>query len=162
AGDRLPDPPRRIGRELVAAAVLELVYRLHQADVALLDQVEELQAAVGVLLRDRDHEAEVGFHHLLLRLPRLALALPDHVDDLADSLDLEAGLTRKLVNVGAQILDAVLVLGDEVLPALGGELENAVEPARIKLRAEVVLQEILARNAVALREPHHAAFEADE
>src|SRR4051812_16771207 len=29
-GDRLADPPRRVGRELVAAAVLELVDRLHQ------------------------------------------------------------------------------------------------------------------------------------
>src|SRR6185503_1276346 len=48
AGDRLADPPRRIGRELVAAPILELVDRLHQPDVAFLDQVEELQAAVGV------------------------------------------------------------------------------------------------------------------
>src|SRR5262252_4855107 len=42
AGDRLADPQRRVGRELVAAAVLELLGRLHQADVHLLDQVEEL------------------------------------------------------------------------------------------------------------------------
>jgi hypothetical protein len=33
-----------------------------------LNQVEELQAAVRVLLRDRDHEAEVGFDQLLLGL----------------------------------------------------------------------------------------------
>ena len=75
AGDRLPDPPGRVGRELVAAAVLELVDRLHQADIAFLDQVEELQAAVGVFLGDRDHEAQVGLDHLLLGLARLALAL---------------------------------------------------------------------------------------
>jgi hypothetical protein len=41
ARDRLADPPRGVGGELVAAAVFELVHRLHQADVALLDQVEE-------------------------------------------------------------------------------------------------------------------------
>ena len=41
AGDGLADPPRGVGRELVAAAVFELVHRLHQADVAFLDQVEE-------------------------------------------------------------------------------------------------------------------------
>jgi hypothetical protein len=73
-GDRLADPPRRVGRELVAAAVLELVDRLHQADVAFLNQVEELQAAVGVLLGDRDDEPEVGFDQLLLRLLGLRLA----------------------------------------------------------------------------------------
>src|SRR5437660_7718892 len=31
--DRLPYPPRRIGREFVAAAVFELIDRLHQADI---------------------------------------------------------------------------------------------------------------------------------
>ena len=74
ARDRLADPPGRVGRELVAAAVFELVHRLHQADVAFLDQVEELQAAVGVLLRDRDHQAQVGLGHLALGLARLRFA----------------------------------------------------------------------------------------
>ena len=45
-GDRLPDPPRGVGRELVAAAVLELVHGLHQADVAFLNPVEERQPAI--------------------------------------------------------------------------------------------------------------------
>ena len=44
AGDRLPDPPRRVGRELVAAAPVELLDGAHQAEVALLDQVEEQHA----------------------------------------------------------------------------------------------------------------------
>src|SRR5262249_34006242 len=59
ARDRLANPPCRVRRELVAAAVLELVDRLHQADVALLDQIQELQAAVGVLLGDRDDQAQI-------------------------------------------------------------------------------------------------------
>ena len=85
AGDRLADPPGGVGRELVAAAVLELVDRLHQADVAFLDQVEELQAAVGVFLGDRDDEAQVGLDHFLLGLTRLALALLHHLDELRNS-----------------------------------------------------------------------------
>ena len=133
ARDRLPDPPRRVGRELVAAAVLELVDRLHQADVAFLDQVEELQAAVGVFLGDRDDEAQVRLDHFLLGLARLALALLHHVDDLAELADLEAGLARERLDVGADLLDAVLVVRDEVLPALGGELRDAVEPLRVEL-----------------------------
>src|SRR5579883_669922 len=162
AGDRLADPPRRIGGVLVAAPVLELVDRLHQADVAFLDQVEELQAAVGVLLGDRDHETQVGLDHLLLRLARLALALLHHVHDLAELLDLESRLARQHVDVVAQVLNAVLVLGDEILPALGGELRHAVEPARVELGAEIVLEKILAGDAVALGEPHHAALVADQ
>ena len=80
AGDGLADPPRGVGRELVAALVLELVHRLHQADVALLDQVQELQAAVRVLLGDRDHQAQVGLDQLLLGLLGLVLALDDRAE----------------------------------------------------------------------------------
>src|ERR1700758_4553502 len=57
AADRLPNPPGSVGRELEAASVFELVDRLHQADVAFLDQVEELEATVDVFLCDRDDEA---------------------------------------------------------------------------------------------------------
>jgi hypothetical protein len=52
-------------RKLVAAAVLELADRLHQADIAFLNQNEGLQATVNVFLRDRDDEAQVRLHHLL-------------------------------------------------------------------------------------------------
>jgi hypothetical protein len=86
-GDRLPDPPRRIGRELVTAAVFELVDRLHQADIAFLDQIEELQAAIGVFLGDGDDEAQVGLDHFLLGDSSFALALLHLVDDLAEFQD---------------------------------------------------------------------------
>src|SRR6266571_4850643 len=162
AGDRLADPPRGVGRELVAAPVFELVHRLHQADVAFLDQVEELQAAVGVFLGDRDDEAQVGLDHFLLGLARLALALLHHLDDLAEFQDLEPGLARQRVDVRADLLDPVLVLGDEVLPPLGRELRRAVEPARVKLGALVVLQKILARDAVAFGKPHQPALVAHQ
>src|SRR6188474_140302 len=58
AGDGLADPPRRVGREFVTAAVLEFVDRLHQPDVAFLNQVEELQPAVRVFLGDRDDQTK--------------------------------------------------------------------------------------------------------
>ena len=66
AGDGLTDPPGCISGELVAAAVLELVDGLHEADVAFLNEVEELQAAVGVFLRDGDDETQVGFDQFAL------------------------------------------------------------------------------------------------
>src|SRR6516165_4320035 len=40
--DRLPNPPGGVSRELEATSIFELVDGLHQADVAFLDQVEEL------------------------------------------------------------------------------------------------------------------------
>ena len=95
AGDRLADPPGRIGREFIAAAIFEFIDRLHQADIAFLDQVEELQAAVGIFLGDRNDEAQIGLDHFLLGLARLALALLHHMDDAAEFLDFEAGLGRE-------------------------------------------------------------------
>jgi hypothetical protein len=77
AGDCLPNPPRRVGRELVAAPVLELVDRLHEPDVAFLNQIEELKAAVCVLLGNRHHQAEVRFDEFFFRLLRLDLAARD-------------------------------------------------------------------------------------
>ena len=71
----LPDPPGRISRELIAAAVLELIYGLHQADVTLLNQIEKLQAAIGVLLGDGDHQAQIGFNQLALSLLGVHVAL---------------------------------------------------------------------------------------
>ena len=67
AGDRLADPPRRVGRELEALGVVELLDRTDEAQVALLDEVEELHAATGVALRERDHEAEVRAEQVALR-----------------------------------------------------------------------------------------------
>jgi hypothetical protein len=48
----LADPPRGIGGELVAATVLKLLDAANEAEVALLDEIQELQAAVAVLLGD--------------------------------------------------------------------------------------------------------------
>src|SRR6185436_1095943 len=56
---RLPDPPRRVRRELEALAVVELLDGADEADDPLLDQVEERDVVAAVLLRDRDDQAEV-------------------------------------------------------------------------------------------------------
>ncbi|SAE83023.1 Uncharacterised protein [Enterobacter cloacae] len=56
AGDRLTDPPGSIGGELVTTTVFKLIYRFHQTDVAFLNQIQELQATVGVFLGDRDNQ----------------------------------------------------------------------------------------------------------
>ena len=59
-GDRLADPPRGVGGELVAAGILELVHRPHQARIALLDQVQETQPAIAVLFGDGDHQPQIA------------------------------------------------------------------------------------------------------
>src|ERR1035437_1883738 len=59
-GDRLADPPCCVRRELVAAAVIELLDGADEAEVAILDEVEEGQVTAHVLLGDRDDQAKVG------------------------------------------------------------------------------------------------------
>ena len=66
AGDRLTDPPSCVGRKLEALAVVELLGRADEPECALLDQVEERQALVAVVLRDRNDEAQVRLDHLVL------------------------------------------------------------------------------------------------
>ena len=58
--DGLPDPPHRIGDELEAAGLIELLRRLDQAEVALVDQVGQGKALVLVLLGHRHDETQIG------------------------------------------------------------------------------------------------------
>src|SRR5208283_1298274 len=64
--DRLPDPPSCIGAEFVSSLPFKLVHSLHEADVAFLNKVQELQTAIRVFLGDGYHKPEVCFHQLAL------------------------------------------------------------------------------------------------
>ena len=86
AGDGLTNPPRRVCRELVTAAVFKPVDSLHQADVAFLDEVEELQAAIRVLLGNRDDQPKIGFDQLPLGLFSLELPPRDDRQCVAEPL----------------------------------------------------------------------------
>ena len=60
AGDGLADPPCGISRKLIAAAPFEFFSSAHEADIPFLDQIQELQAVVGVFLGDGHNQAQVG------------------------------------------------------------------------------------------------------
>src|SRR5262249_40031929 len=82
--------------------------------------------------------------------------------NLAELADLKAGLARQRMDARAQLLDALLVAGDEVLPAVGVEFRHAVEPKRVELRAQIFRKEILVHDAVALGKPHQASLVTNE
>ena len=109
-GDRLADPPRRVGRELVALAPVELLGGADQADRSLLDQIEERQPLVAVALRDRDDEAEVRLDHLLLRAVVAALDPLRELDLLGggQQLDLADVLEEELQRVGRDLADGLV------------------------------------------------------
>ena len=66
ARDGLTDPPGGVRGELEAHGVVELLDRADEAEVPLLDQVEERHARLCVVPRDRHHEAEVALDQLAL------------------------------------------------------------------------------------------------
>jgi hypothetical protein len=68
--DRVADPPAPVGREPEALAIVEAIDRLHQADVALLDEVLKRHPPVVEASCDRDHEPEVGLDEGVLRGPQ--------------------------------------------------------------------------------------------
>src|SRR5215216_5280175 len=78
-GDGLADPPRGVGRELEALAVVELLDGPHQPYVALLDQIEQRDASSSILLRYGDDEPEVGFGEVGFGTPVAALYAPREV-----------------------------------------------------------------------------------
>ncbi len=91
---------------------------MDQAEVALLDQVEQRQAAGLVLLRDRDHEAEVRVHELTLGV--LAVAQLAAEAALVGRGQLRTG--RESVSSFLAAVDALgetdlVVLGQQVVPA---------------------------------------------
>src|ERR1700722_17394522 len=100
-GNRLPNPPRGVRGKLVATAVFELVHGFHQADIAFLNQVEELQAAVGVFLGDGNHQAEVGLYQLTLSLLRVNVALDDLALGALELLKRHAGFQFQLFHFAA-------------------------------------------------------------
>src|SRR5438034_822502 len=140
ARDGLTDPPRGVGRELVALPVVELVDRAHQTGIAFLDQVEEFQAAVGVALGDRDHETHVRLDHLALRLVAGDLAGADLGVHFADLLAGQLAVDLHLADLAAAVLLGLLEVGQElqrelrllldvlgVLPALPRALQERHE-----------------------------------
>ena len=58
--DRLADPPGGIGAELETAPRVELADRTQKSHVALLDQVEEVDAASQIALGHADHQPQIG------------------------------------------------------------------------------------------------------
>src|SRR5207245_2440108 len=101
--NRLANPPRRVGRELVAAAPVELLDGPDQSDDSFLDQVEQRDPVALVLLHDRHDEPKVRVDHQILR------ALVSALDPLRE-LD--------LLLCGQQLVAAGLV--EEELEGVGG------------------------------------------
>ena len=103
--DRLADPPGRVGRELEALAVVELLGRADEADRPFLDEIEEREPLVAVALRDRDDESEIRLDHRLLRGVLAALDPLRELDLLrrGEERDLADVLQEELQRIGRDL-----------------------------------------------------------
>ena len=95
--DGLFDPPAGVGTELHPTARLEAVHRLHQAEVALGDQVKDGQAAVVVVGGDLHDQAEIRFDH---ELAGAAIAPADAAGELHLLVAIEEGGLTDALKVG--------------------------------------------------------------
>src|SRR5471030_270088 len=145
-GDGLAYPPRCIGRKLVAATVFELVHRFHQADVALLDQIEELQAAVGVFLGDRNDQAQVGLGHFALGLARLHFTSRHLAVDVAQIRQRQHDARLQIDQALLQLFDGRNVATENGAVGMAS-LDLAVDPFEVGFIAREDFDEVGARHA---------------
>src|SRR5690606_35636149 len=149
AGDGLADPPGGVGGELEALAPVELLDGADQTQVALLDQVEEVDPrGVGVTAGVGDHQTKVGREEVVLglrtpaglatELHLLALvgevALLEPLRGLLTGLDLLRQLDLLLRREQVVLADRSQVLRDEIgseTTPLVGQLRLKPNPARL-------------------------------
>ncbi len=161
ARDRLADPPGRISAELIAAAILELVHRLHQANIPFLDEIKELQAAVSVFLGDGDDEAQIGLHHFFLGDAGFAFAFLYHVHDATKLGERHAGCLADFGNFGADTVYRIDFVFSK-RPPLFVEARNARHPTLVELAADIAIEKILTVHLVPFGQPQHLAAERGE
>src|SRR5688572_9456313 len=144
-GDGLTDPPRGVRGELEALAPVELLDGADQAKVALLDEVEEVDAGrVGVATGVGHHEAEVGSEERILGLAAfplgaaeldffllvLEVASFESLSSLLACFDLLSELYFLLRRQQVVLADGGQVLRDEV----GGEATALVSELALEAR----------------------------
>ena len=77
---RLANPPRGVGAETKASAVVELVDGAHEPRVALLEEIAEVQPLMAVAARNRNDEPQVRLHELRLRRFGLPTRRREHLE----------------------------------------------------------------------------------
>ncbi len=120
-----------------------------------------MQAAIGVFLGDGNHQAQVRLDHFLLGDARLALAFLHGLHDAAIIVDRHADFLGDAGNILADQLDLALLALDETGPFLR-QAGNILDPVRIELAAEIIVEKFLARHALAVGQPHQLALKAHQ
>ena len=139
ACNSLTNPPGCIGGKLIAATVFKLIDRLHEANVAFLNKIKELQAAIGVFLGDGDDQSKIGLGHLALGLAGSLFA--------SNHLGINIAQIRKRQNdLGLNVYELLLELvksGKVTLENIGGCSRNCHTLLGKKLKVGLVAAKVL-------------------
>ena len=105
AGNCLADPPGGISREPETTPVFIFLDRFHQAQVALLNEIEERHTPTNITLCNADHKAGIGFYEVLAGIlavlnQEFELALACRFDTDAGRFEFYAGLLSALNPLG--------------------------------------------------------------
>ena len=160
-GDCLPDPPCRVGAEFITSAIFKFINRLHQADIAFLNEVKKLQTAVGVFFGDGNNEAQIGFNHFLFGDTRFAFALLYHVYDAAEFSKRHAGIGCNIRYLAADTLNALSLIGGKGRPFLV-DVRHICEPVFVKLMAHIAIKKRFTRYFVPLCQAQHLATQSSQ
>jgi hypothetical protein len=161
AHERLPDPPDRIGRELEATPVVELLDRADQAQIAFLDQVRERQPEVPVVLRDSDYELQVVLDEAVLLERHAVVCLVDGFDQLEQPGARHLGLGLVLLETlrpAARLLQLACE-GDDLLPQFGEDHERQVGALHLLRDLGIDLRDVLGGCFAPLREQRAQALD---
>ena len=151
AGNRLTNPPGRVGTELESPAIIKFLHGPDQTEVPLLDQVQKEHSAPDVLLRDADHQAEVRVDELLLRLDvpllhalgQVDLLLRPQKGDFSDLAQIHAHRIRQrdivqLAEIPVQGREQLLPNPDRGMDLTPGLLLNDLYSQLLKVAQDVV------------------------
>ena len=141
----LTNPPCGISRELISAAVFELINSLHQADVAFLNQIQELQPAVGVLLSNRNHQTKVSLGHFTLSFSSLSLTSRHLVVNVLQILQRQCYSILNILQLLLEVLNFRKFTFDVDCVRLVA-LSNCLRPCQVRFIVKEFLEEQLTRH----------------
>ncbi|MPM94374.1 hypothetical protein SDC9_141520 [bioreactor metagenome] len=110
--DVLADPPGRIGGKTEATLGVELFQCVNQAEITLLDKIQQRDAPIQIVLGNIDHKAQVALDH---GLSGLEIALTDTPCQRGLLIRSQQRIGPDLVQINLRDIAEELVLDDRRL-----------------------------------------------
>ena len=135
---------------------------LHQADIAFLNEVKELQAAIGVFLGDRYDQAQIRFDHFLLGLTGFLFALLYGFDDSSEFRYVDAEIFADRFDLAQLLFDLVLRALKEFFPAAPRTLGDPFQPIGVEFVSFPGFDEVGTADSGLIGKPYHFRIDGNQ